>query len=138
MDLAKLRTDKSKINEGIWVEVLPDIEVKMISTSSVEFKKYAMEQMKPYQAIGTEPSFEESNRLGARAFSHCAIKDWRSKDAEGNVHPHITLDGEQIKFSPEVALKVFLEIEEFLTAVVRAAGNLSNFRKAALDNTSGN
>lgn len=138
MDLAKLRTDKSKINEGIWVEVLPGIEVKMISTSSVEFKKYAMEQMKPYQAIGTEPSFEESNRLGARAFSHCAVKAWRSKNDDGTTADYITLDGEKVEFSPDTALKVFLEIEEFLSAVVRAAGNLSNFRKAALDNTSGN
>ena len=129
MDLASLRTDKAKVTEGIWVkDVLPGINVKLISTSSSEFKKFATDQLKPYQALGTEPSIDDASRLGAKAFAYCAVKDW-----EG-----VVLDGQEVKFEPEAAFKIFLEIEEFLNAIVRAAGNLNNFRVEAVKNVSGN
>ncbi len=129
MDLSKLRTDKAKINEGIWInDVLPGIDVKLISTSSAEFKKFATDQMKPYHALGAEPSTDEAQRLGAKAFSHCAVKDWRG----------VELDGVKVDFTPDKALEIFLEIEEFLNAVVRASGNLNNFRVEANKTVSGN
>lgn len=128
MDLSKLRTDKALSAEGVWVEVLPDIKVKVIATSSVEFKKFATSQMKPFTAMGLEPSVEDAELLGAKAFSHCAVKGW-----EG-----VELDGKKIDFTPEAALKIFTEIPEFLQAVVKAATTLDNFRAKTVEAVEGN
>lgn len=128
MDLSKLRTDKNLGAEGVWVEVLDGVEVKVIATSSAEFKKFAQTQMKSYQSLGIEPSIEEGEKLGAKAFSHCAVKDWKG----------VEVDGQNIPFTPDAALKLFQDIPEFLRLVVQAATTLDNFRTKQLDNVSGN
>lgn len=128
MDLSKLRTDKAMGASGVWVEVLDGVKVKVIATSSAEFKKFAQSQMKPFQSLGIDPTVEDADTLGAKAFALCATKDW-----EG-----VEVDGQIIPFSTEAALKLYQDIPEFLALVVRAATNLDNFRNKQIENVSGN
>lgn len=145
-DLSQVRTKKDLVEDGTWVEdVLPDIDVKMRSTSAHAVKEFGQKLMKPYEQVGKTPSMGDQDKISAQVFSETVVTDWRQKkrDDSGAIikdvyYDGIVLDGKVLPWSKETALKVFLDIQVFLEAIAKQAMNVANFRERVDEALSGN
>ena len=128
-DLNSLKADKTLQEDGNWVkDILPDLHVKVRSTSSHTFKKRMAELLKPYQRLGKEPSLEQQEEVSAKAVAETLLLDWSG----------VVSDGKEVEYTVENAIALFTDIPEFLIAVSQAGNSLENFKHETDLVTSGN
>lgn len=128
-DLASLRSDRTLQNEGNWVkDVLPGLHIKVRSTGSMLFKKRMAEALRPYQKLGKEPDIEQQEEISRRVVAEHILLDWKG----------VTVDGEEIAYSVENAIKIFEDIPDFLIAVTQTANAIETFKKKKDLDTEGN
>lgn len=128
-DLSALRSDRNLQNDGNWVkDVLPGLDIKVRSTGSMIFKKRMAECLKPFNKLGKEPTIEQQEDISRRVVAETILLDWKG----------VVLDGEELEFTQENALRLFEEIPDFLVAVSQSAGNLETFKEKKDLDTAGN
>ena len=119
-------------DQGAWVPVFQDAEVKLRRLSYPKYRDEASELTKPLLKRIRAGSIEvdELRRAVAPAFARHIMVDW--KNIEG--------DEGEIEFSYEAALEILLkpEFKEFYELLWDEATAVENFRQARLDEAEGN
>ena len=139
-DLAKLRTDKDKSENGVWMNVDPEgvVQLKLARIKNPKFMNFMRDRMLSGKA-GKGASKKIAQLMGESAVDEATIVEGIAKfvllDWKG-----ILEDGKEIPYSQETAERVLADeqYQEFLEIVVEMASDNEAFRAKAIGEVAGN
>lgn len=136
-------TDEDLEVNGVWIDY-GDFRVKIASagTNNKAFEKYAEKKFKPVRKmidLGTLGN-KQAMRIMADVYAHTVIKDWETKDEEGEWQTGIeSPDSEDLlAVTAENVMKTLLSLPRLHLDLQEQANALVNFRRAEMENESGN
>ena len=125
MDLNKLKTNKAKEAEGVWIDGPDDVKIKVTRWFNQKHKEYLTKngsQIRALAAVGM-PIESESIALNRKAVANCILLDWKNVQMDGkDLTPYKALDAEA----------VFEQVPDFFQFVITAAQDMQNFRDEAV------
>lgn len=118
------KTNQSLEKTGIWVMITDDIgfQVRRFGGANSDNIKLALAKYhKPYarQIEKGLLSAEKEVELMTKAFVEACMIDWKG----------VEIDGEEVAFSPEVAVKFFTQLPDLANEVFAQAQNVDNFKE---------
>jgi hypothetical protein len=108
---SKYKTDKSAEDAGVWVDFDDEISVKVARANNKAAVDLRRKLEKPYRNFDRVPT-SASEEMAIKIAAQAIVKDWKGVTDE---------DGKEIKFSPEVAEKLFAELPDFLNDIYQVA-----------------
>jgi len=121
--LNKYRTDKTAEEQGVWVVLDDDIEVKVARLNNKAARDLRRTLEKPYRNMQTIPDAANEAIL-TKVIAQAVVKDWKGVT---------DLNGKTVPYSPDVAEKLFKEFPDFLSDVVSAAMTRETFQGEATE-----
>lgn len=120
-----VEVDKTLMEDGAEVDFGGGFKVTIRHVSSKEVEK-AQSQIRHQLRIkrGKSPTDDQARQISRYVAAHAGIVTWKGGDAP--------------KFTPEKAMEVFEKRPEFLDDVLLAMTEYETFRKAAVNDASGN
>lgn len=108
--------------EGVWFEIEGGIKflVRRFGGSNTEVKKAMVKYYKPVARLVEKNLLEEDKEkaIMAKAFISACVIDWQG----------VEIDGQEVPFSFEVAVKLFSELPELLDTLMEYAQDTENYR----------
>lgn len=123
MKLAAIKMNLAKVEEGIWIDNIPDmgdLRLKVRPIGNPDYRRVYSQLFKAVprsQKRGGEVDFDVSQQITARALADTVLLDWDGIEDD---------NGKPLPYSPETAKKLLLDPE--LTAfrdAVAWAGNVA-------------
>lgn len=126
MEISEFYTDTKLEEEGVWVDLFDNVQVKVASLNNPEYEKALIRAANPYsQAIarGKMTTLEVQRKIGPELIAKHILKDWSG----------FTKKNKELKFSVEEAKKLLTDSREFRELVIAAANDTENFRLAEVE-----
>lgn len=121
MELLDFNTTGKKATEGVWVPMFDGGELRIARMDNPKYKAWIQEARK---ARGKRrPTDDETKELLKKAVAATVLLDWKG----------VTLNGEEVKYSPEYAERVFDALPGLLDQIVNLAYDESLFREDEID-----
>ena len=134
-------TDEDLENAGIWLDY-GDFRVKIASAGqgNKKYVKYAEKALKPIRRAmqAGAVSNERSMAIMSDIYAKTIVLDWQVKSDNGWKPGIEGRDGEVLPFNKEEVAKVFEALPNLFIDVQEQANAISNFRKAEIEEDSGN
>ena len=127
MDFESFYTDHKAENEGVWVSIARDARIKIARASEAN-ESYTSALRAKFR--DHRHDLEQEDDVSAKLQEDILIELYAYhvlKDVEG-----IKLEGEEVKYTPEVGLKL-LRNRDFFARVRQHATNFEHFRQKAED-----
>jgi len=142
-NISKLATDEDKVSNGVWVDEVEGLRLKIASVSNPAYKEYYRKLWKPHARklgkIMDKPSrlLNDDNDLAKeithKAYARFILLDWENlqePDEKGKL-----ID---VKYSSEKAYEIFSTYPEFFEMVQELATEIELFRVEEQENIEGN
>lgn len=131
MKISKLKTDPSKEENGVWVSMGDNLRIKVARLSSEGYKSYLRKIGTPYRSAARSGNMDEkiAADLVKQAIANKILLGWENLEED---------DGTPIVYSPQKALQLFQESNDFLEMVRAAADDIDNFRTELMVDAKGN
>lgn len=133
MGLKKLyATDESAEADGVWNDFGGVFRVKIAraGNGNPKFMKELTRAAKRANGVST-PEMERAALQDV--YAHTVVKGWQTC-VDGQWQDGIDMDeGELLPSNPETYKRVFEELPDVYTSIVRLADDASNYRKSALE-----
>ena len=131
-------TDTSRENDGVWVELGDGARILVARYGNAKQKKLGRRLARPHRHqlrdIDTsEAAARTVEDLEKQTVAHCVLLDW-----EGILMPDDKGVEKPLDYSPDVALKLFKDIDDFFLTVVEIARDRANFAAIDQEDTVGN
>lgn len=127
------RNDEKEI-KGTWVGYRGGVELFMRRAGGLNasYGKVLRRKMEPHQRqlLNGDVKIPEdvANRVLAEAFAEAIVLDWRTKQDDGSYVPTVEFpEGNDLPFSQENVVKVFLALPDFFDRVRVDAGDRAQF-----------
>lgn len=134
-------TDEDLENTGIWLDY-GDFRVKIASAGqgNKKYVRYAEKALKPIRRAmqAGAVSNERSMAIMSDIYAKTIVLDWQVKGDDGWKPGIEGRDGEVLPFNKEEVQKVFEALPNLFIDVQEQANAISNFRKAEIEEDSGN
>lgn len=134
-------TDEDLENTGIWLDY-GDFRVKIASAGqgNKKYVRYAEKALKPIRRAmqAGAVSNERSMAIMSDIYAKTIVLDWQVKGDAGWKPGIEGRDGEVLPFNKEEVQKVFEALPNLFIDVQEQANAISNFRKAEIEEDSGN
>lgn len=134
-------TDEDLENAGIWLDY-GDFRVKIASAGqgNKKYVKYAEKALKPIRRAmqAGAVSNERSMAIMSDIYAKTIVLYWQVKGDNGWKPGIEGRDGEVLPFNKEEVAKVFEALPNLFIDVQEQANAISNFRKAEIEEDSGN
>lgn len=134
-------TDEDLENTGIWLDY-GDFRVKIASAGqgNKKYVRYAEKALKPIRRAmqAGAVSNERSMAIMSDIYAKTIVLDWQVKGDNGWKPGIEGRDGEVLPFNKEEVQKVFEALPNLFIDVQEQANAISNFRKAEIEEDSGN
>jgi hypothetical protein len=125
-------TNKEAEEEGVWVDLGDGIEIKVRRIKSPTSRKVLRQLQAPYEHMRrTGRSLPESveTEITRKWAAHGLLVDWKGVGDK---------DGKNLPFSPDNALKVLQEFDDFADDVAYFAREVETFRAKSLEDAAKN
>lgn len=132
MKLAKVfGTDKSKEQEGVWIEMGEGGAIKVARMGNPSYSKKFQKLTKPYkQAIRRETLSDEiAERILVDSMAEHILLDWKGIEDE---------NGNEIPYSLETAKKLLSDLKDFRNYISEMATSIENFKEEEDEGTEKN
>lgn len=119
--LSDFKSDKRKVNGGVWVEVGGGAQILVARLPNDAHRDLVIRLMAPHRHFeqrGVDVPDDITRAIGLKAMAQTVLLGWRGI---------IDDDGTEIPYSVEEAMKA-LEIEDFAALVMTNAGNRKLYR----------
>lgn len=134
-------TDEDLENTGIWLDY-GDFRMKIASAGqgNKKYVRYAEKALKPIRRAmqAGAVSNERSMAIMSDIYAKTIVLDWQVKGDAGWKPGIEGRDGEVLPFNKEEVQKVFEALPNLFIDVQEQANAISNFRKAEIEEDSGN
>lgn len=134
-------TDEDLENAGIWLDY-GDFRVKIASAGqgNKKYVRYAEKALKPIRRAmqAGAVSNERSMAIMSDIYAKTIVLDWQVKGDAGWKPGIEGRDGEVLPFNKDEVQKVFEALPNLFIDVQEQANAISNFRKAEIEEDSGN
>jgi len=134
-------TDEDLENSGIWLDY-GDFRLKIASAGqgNKKYVRYAEKALKPIRRAmqAGAVSNERSMAIMSDIFAKTIVLDWQVKGDDGWKPGIEGRNGEVLPFNKEEVQKVFEALPNLFIDVQEQANAISNFRKAEIEEDSGN
>jgi hypothetical protein len=132
MDLKDFKTDLTKEEEGVWIELGEGARVKLARMNNPSYLESLRKGMKPHNLAirrGTADA-EVLDRIVATATAEAVVLDW-----EG-----LELNGEAITYTKEKCIEILLDdtLKDFRDWLMDEARNMDHFREAGVEEAAKN
>ena len=116
-------TDKDLEKTGFWFDITDEARILLARAggANVRFAKAIEVKTRPHrrQIEEDKMDLDLANKLMIEAFAEAVVLDWTGIT---------TVEGEDVPFTKENAVKLFLDLPDLFTDVRDAAAKQSNFR----------
>ena len=134
-------TDEDLETSGIWLDY-GDFRVKIASAGqgNKKYIKYAEKALKPVRKAmqAGALSNERSQKVMSDIYAKTIIRDWETV-VDGTLQKGIEQrDGTISPFNQENVLQAFMDLPNLFIDIQEQANSIANFRKAELEEESGN
>lgn len=135
-------TDPEREQEGVYLDY-GDFRVRIAHAGqgNSKYVRYAEKKLKPVRrameagALGNERSMA----IMIDIYSKTIVLDWQVRDAEGDWKSGIEAkDGKILPFNEETVQNTLRALPNLFTDIQQQASSIANFRKAELEEDSGN
>lgn len=117
---ALYHTSKEAELEGNWFELDEETGFKVKRLGGRNHAKYLQLIAKEHKKyIGQDISEDKEKEILVRIFCQGCLTDWKG----------VVLDGKELKYNEENAVKLFTELPELYDMVVQFASNIDNYRE---------
>jgi len=134
-------TDEDLENAGIWLDY-GDFRIKVASAGqgNKKYVRYAEKALKPIRRAmqAGAVSNERSMAIMSDIYAKTIVLDWQVKGEEGWKAGIEGREGEVLPFNKDEVQKVFEALPNLFIDVQEQANSISNFRKAEIEEDSGN
>ena len=118
------KTNKNLEKDGIWFSISDDTKflIRRFGGANSQNVKQAMAKYyKPFsrQVQSGTLSAEKEKEILVRAFVDSSLVDWKG----------VEIDGEEVEFSKDKAIELFLELEDLFEALYAYASSNESFRE---------
>lgn len=121
--LSKYKTDKTAEEQGVWVVLADEIEVKVARLNNKSARDLRRQLEKPYRNMSSIPDAANEEIL-IKVIARAVLKDWKGVTDE---------KGQAQSYSADLAEKLFREFPDFLNDVVSAAMTRETFQTEAVE-----
>lgn len=131
MKITRFKTDASKEQEGVWVEIGDGARIRVARAGNARWKAYFRKILKPYRRqIRADILPEEvADKLVVDALAHTVLLGWDGlEDAKGK----------KISYSVAKAQALLTEYPDFRALVEDASSEAEAYREAELEDAEGN
>lgn len=116
MDIKELLTDQVKEEEGVWVDIDIDAQIKVARLFNDRFTRMMAAARRPYgRKVEQDTTLQE--KLLVEVMAECILLDWKG----------LTEDGKELKFSKKRGLELMQQSRDFRNIVTQAATDAANF-----------
>jgi len=132
--LRLIRTDERKIEEGVWVKYLDDIELCIASTDNAAFVEHKNRLLRPHirdmrakQAVNDNAAVADIvNEAIKPAVARDILRGWKNIQDD---------DGKDIPYAPQTALDFFRQpsMRDLYKFILEFATEVQNFRQELLE-----
>ena len=123
-NISRLKTDKQKELEGVWVPLNDGFRIKVARLGNHKYQDYLTKLTRPYQhqIRSKKLGSKERDRLIFKALARYVILDWENLEEE--------VDGKLVPVpcSREKAEQLLTDFEEFYVTVVDISADAELFR----------
>lgn len=134
-------TDENLETDGIWLDY-GDFRVRIASAGqgNKKYVKYAEKALKPIRKAmqAGALSNERSIAIMSDIYAKTIVMDWETMQDGSLVKGVEQRDGSIGPVNPEVVKQAFLDLPNLFIDIQEQANSISNFRKAELEEESGN
>lgn len=133
--LARIRTDVSSEQEGVWVNYEHGIRLKIARIGNPSWKKFIRKNRSLDQTLelmnGNGADADRAEEQTMEAVAHTVLTGWEGVTDD---------DDNEIPYSPEKALEFFQSpaLRDFYTDVIGFANNRNLYRERMRKETAGN
>jgi hypothetical protein len=123
MKISAFRTDRTRENQGVWVEIGDGAKLKIARLNNERYKQAFLEHSKPYKVqVRTGTMSEElAGRILRDCFADAILLDWEGLQDD---------DGNAIEYSRERAAEL-LAIPDFMSMVEDFASSRELYKREA-------
>lgn len=131
MKLGKLRTSEQKETEGVWMDAVGNLRLKLARLGNKKYQAYLREISKPHlSAIRRQAvEAEKVDSLTQRGLAKYVVLDWQNLEDDA---------GNPVPYSPEKALELLTTLPEFYRMVLEMSNDIEQFREEDTAETLGN
>ena len=133
--LARLKTDKTKENEGIWERWIHDVDLKIARFNNAAFTAFNREKLTPYREAIENGTFtlEDQTPITKEGIARFILVDWRGIEEDDEAKT-------VIPYSWEKALEFFnMEgMDDLMPFIVRIARSAERYRNKFVSDAAGN
>jgi len=134
-------TDEDLENSGIWLDY-GDFRVKIASAgqNNKKYVKYAEKALKPVRKAMQSGALsnERSQKIMSDIYAKTIVIDWETM-VDGSLQKGIEQrDGSIAPMNYENVLQAFMDLPNLFLDIQEQANSIANFRKAELEEESGN
>lgn len=132
MDIARLKTDPAREDEGVWVEVGDGASLKLARIGNRRYREATQRRFKPYRRALRAGTLSEatSEQLMAEVLAETVLLDWRGLMDRGTPVPYSVDQAKAVLCDPAY--------REFRDLVVELAGDMQSYREADLEDAEKN
>jgi len=117
-DLNEFRIDKSKQEQGVWVDFGAGAKFKLAHSKSSAFSEAFTKATEPYKATGREPSTEEMEDILVDCMANYLVLDWKE----------VYLEDKALKYNIETCKKILRDFPELRDRLFDQGTKSSNFK----------
>lgn len=125
-------TDKQAEEDGVWVDLGDGIEIRIRRVKSPTARKVLRQLQAPYEHLrrtGRPLPASVETEITRKWAAHGLLVDWKGVTGKG---------GEELPFSPQNALAVLQDFEDFADDVAYFAREVETFRARSLEDAAKN
>ncbi len=117
------KTNKELEKEGVWFDISEDVGFLLspLKTSNPKVKAAFAKHHKPYARqieLGTIED-KKVTEISIKIFLQCCLLDWRG----------VEIDDKVVEFSPEIAMKFFMELPDLFYTLWEHCQDFKNYRE---------
>lgn len=127
MDLKNFRLDTEKADDGVWVDMGNNAQIKIAWMNNPAYVKLFTQLSKPYARLAKQGQLPEdkAKTIMAEVMSKTILLDWQGLKIDDQVVPYSQKKAQEILLAPEYA--------PFFTFVVETAQDEANFRQEEIE-----
>lgn len=131
--LSKIQLDPKAQVEGVWINYVLDIDVKIANMGNVEYDSAIRRLSKPFTRGFRADRIPDDvmQDITMKAVAEYIVKDWKNIEDD---------KGKPIKYSPKKALELFKDPanRDFYKFIIASANDIELFRLENLEDAKGN
>jgi hypothetical protein len=132
MNIGKFSVNSEKANSGVWMDAGDGLKLKIARLNNEAFKKFIRQRGKALsvQIRTGNLDNEQAVELQRQGVAKTVLMGWENLQDEETQ--------QDITFSPEKALQLFIKYPDFYDLVLEFAGDAANFKNSVEVDAAGN